>query len=154
MKKHLLFILVPCFIIGCSQSQSNTPTQQTTLTNSTQDAIDDGHTAENSLDWTGIYEGTLPCADCEGINTRLTLNKNHTYILEEQYIKNSQAVLTDKYQGNFTFNKDKTSLIQLDAKADHRMFFIGEGFVQVRDIKTGEVINNKLPDKLKKISNR
>jgi uncharacterized lipoprotein NlpE involved in copper resistance len=38
-----------------------------------------------------IYEGTLPCADCEGINTTLTLfqntlKKQYTFILQEKYL--------------------------------------------------------------------
>lgn len=26
--------------------------------------LNDGHNAQNALDWFGTYEGTLPCADC------------------------------------------------------------------------------------------
>ena len=38
----------------------------------------DMHTAEISLDYYGTYKGTLPAADCPGINVTLTLNKNKT----------------------------------------------------------------------------
>ena len=33
-----------------------------------------------------VYSGTLPCADCAGIKTTLTLNGNHTYTLSSLYI--------------------------------------------------------------------
>lgn len=34
----------------------------------------------------GTYEGTLPAADCEGIETLLTINSDSTYTLQSEYI--------------------------------------------------------------------
>lgn len=34
----------------------------------------------------GTYEGTLPCADCEGIRTSLTLDAGGTYTLQREYL--------------------------------------------------------------------
>ena len=34
---------------------------------------DAAHNSRNALDWAGTYEGVLPCADCPGIQTRLSL---------------------------------------------------------------------------------
>lgn len=34
-----------------------------------------------------VYTGTLPCADCAGIKTTLTLEGNHTYSLSSLYIE-------------------------------------------------------------------
>ena len=31
--------------------------------------------SENVLDWDGTYKGVTPCADCEGIETTVTLNR-------------------------------------------------------------------------------
>lgn len=42
---------------------------------------------EESMAWTGIYEGTLPCADCEGIETTIVLNDDNTYHKTETYLK-------------------------------------------------------------------
>ncbi len=44
------------------------------------------HTAETSLDYQGTYAGTLPAADCPGIETRLTLKKDGTFDLHMKYI--------------------------------------------------------------------
>lgn len=38
------------------------------------------------LDSSKTYTGTLPCADCSGIQTTLLLNGNHTYTLTSLYI--------------------------------------------------------------------
>ena len=37
---------------------------------------DRSHNSMNSLDWEGIYTGLLPCADCEGIQTVIKLNRD------------------------------------------------------------------------------
>lgn len=39
-----------------------------------------------SQQWQGTYSGILPCADCEGIQTTLTLNQDETYQLEQVYL--------------------------------------------------------------------
>jgi copper homeostasis protein (lipoprotein) len=44
------------------------------------------YTEESALDWTGIYAGTLPCANCPGIRARLVLNENQTYLYEWSYL--------------------------------------------------------------------
>ena len=44
----------------------------------------DIHNSRNSLDWAGTYEGVLPCADCPGTKTRLTLNQDGSYRLVTQ----------------------------------------------------------------------
>lgn len=55
----------------------------------------------------GVYEGTLPCADCPGLQTKLTLNYNKelnvatTYTLEETYIDrndNKPYITTGKWE--------------------------------------------------------
>lgn len=36
--------------------------------------------------WLGKYEGTIPCADCEGIKTEITLKKDNTFRMEQHYL--------------------------------------------------------------------
>lgn len=40
---------------------------------------------ELKSDFMGTFSGTLPCADCSGILTTLTLNADGTYMLESTY---------------------------------------------------------------------
>lgn len=40
---------------------------------------------ELKSDYTGTFSGVLPCADCPGIETKLTLNADNTYKLEMVY---------------------------------------------------------------------
>lgn len=44
------------------------------------------HNSKNPLDWNGTYRGILPCADCEGIKTEVTLHKDRTYEIARKYL--------------------------------------------------------------------
>ena len=52
-------------------------------------AATDGHNAENSLDYEGTYYGFLPAADCPGINVTLTLNKDKSFTIINDYVERS-----------------------------------------------------------------
>lgn len=47
---------------------------------------DAGHNSRNALDWAGTYKGVLPCADCEGIETIVTLKGDGTYSSTSHYL--------------------------------------------------------------------
>lgn len=76
----------------------------TSCNNAKSVGVDNEHTAQNSLDWNGTYSGVLPCADCEGIETELTINSDKTYILTTTYLgEDSQPEVkkgTFKWEGN------------------------------------------------------
>ncbi|MDR2166138.1 MAG: copper resistance protein NlpE [Zoogloeaceae bacterium] len=38
----------------------------------------------------GVFQGVLPCADCEGIRTTLTLSGDGAFVLESSYLKNGE----------------------------------------------------------------
>ena len=69
MKTTLTCTLTVALLAGCTPSKPI----------SARSVPVDNHTARNALDWPGSYEGTLPCADCPGIRTRLTLMKDGRY---------------------------------------------------------------------------
>ena len=54
------------------------------------------HTSRNSLDWAGTYQGTLPCADCPGIQTRVELAQDETFVLSMQYIDKDASPRTSR----------------------------------------------------------
>lgn len=51
------------------------------------ETIGDTHNSENSLDWAGTYEGTLPCADCPGIKIELTIHSDETFSMYQEYLE-------------------------------------------------------------------
>ena len=63
-------------------------------------SVPDMHTSEIALDWEGLYEGLLPCADCEGIKTTLQINKPGNYWLKTSYIgkESNQFEMSGKFK--------------------------------------------------------
>ncbi|MDR3273260.1 MAG: copper resistance protein NlpE [Flavobacteriaceae bacterium] len=61
----------------------------------------------------GAYKGTIPCADCEGIKTELTLNADQTYTLSETYLGGKSDGKPLESKGKYTFDA-ATQKIVLD----------------------------------------
>nr|WP_214647226.1 copper resistance protein NlpE [Acinetobacter sp. ANC 5414] len=131
-----------------NQAPKNTATQTMQPIN-TQPATPMGDTAETSLDWAGKYKGVFPCADCEGIETELELKADKTYELTQEYLGKGKGN-EFKVKGIFSFDPDNPSVIRLDKAGENRNFFIGENFVEARDMNTGKPMDSKLNYKLQK----
>ena len=84
----------------------------------------DIHNSRNSLDWAGTYEGVLPCADCPGTKTRLTLNGDGSYRLVTQ-AQGSQKE-EKSVSGLFTWQPSGNA-ITLDEPGGRQQFSVGEG---------------------------
>ena len=89
----------------------------------------DLHNSKNSLDWAGTYEGVLPCADCPGIKTRLTLNKNGTYVLRAEFL--DRPIVPKTVRGKFTWHASGNA-ISLDATGGRQQWAVGEGHLAPR----------------------
>lgn len=94
--------LISCLIfvafISCSQPQD-------------QQENDHSETAQQNLDLPALYTGTLPCADCPGINYRLILEENRF-----TEISNYQDRSPGQFQetGTWKINGDTLTLIGLE----------------------------------------
>src|SRR5215469_16193919 len=84
----------------------------------------DIHNSRNSLDWAGTYAGVLPCADCPGTKTRLTLGRDGSYrlVTEAQGSQNAEKSVS----GAFTWQPSGNA-ITLDERAGRQQFSVGEG---------------------------
>lgn len=56
------------------------------LTSLTQAVYADGAISLPIRDWPASFEGTLPCASCEGIDTSITLNADNTFLMRQIYV--------------------------------------------------------------------
>ena len=82
------------------------------------------HTAQNSLDYIGIYKGVLPCADCEGIATTIELKENFTYSLKTNYQGKGTKVFEEK--GLYSWNKEGNTIVLNNEKSAPNHYFVGE----------------------------
>ena len=106
-------------------------------------AQSDSHGTRDAVDWNGSYSGTLPCADCSGIKTVLTLNQDGTYAMSETYLGKQDKPFEAK--GKFSWDASG-SVITLDEAGDKRAYKVGEGQMWALDADgkeiTGELANS------------
>ncbi|OMQ10437.1 copper resistance protein NlpE [[Flexibacter] sp. ATCC 35103] len=84
MKKLVVLLVVACQLMSCNSKKKEETIQDTS------DVLDSENT-ENVLGQVMVYEGLLPCADCEGIETVLKIYQGdgtiegHTFELTSVY---------------------------------------------------------------------
>jgi heat shock protein HslJ len=112
--------------------------------NSNQPQTATGDNSQTSLDWDGTYTGMTPCADCEGIETTVTLNKDMTYQLSNNYKgKSTDAIMKT---GTFSFNKDGNSITLGNITDGPSMYAVGENQLIQLDMQ-GNKITGDLSEK-------
>lgn len=126
------------------ESSAATPTAASAATAASTPAVS-GDSAQLALDWAGEYKGVLPCADCEGIKTKLKLNSDKTFELSQKYLGRKDEQKTT-VKGSFSFDAKNPSIITLSAAANNQKFFIGENYVTLRAADTGEAITGPMAD--------
>lgn len=104
-KIFALLAFVPIAFGACNSAPKN---QEKTQEITEETAIFDGHTSQNALDWDGTYFGTLPCADCEGIETTITLSMDHTFTQKQVYLKGKEGY---EFESKGTFQWDESGRI-------------------------------------------
>jgi len=100
------------------------------------------HNSKNSLDWAGVYTGTIPAADGPGINVRMKLNKDNTYELTYEYLKKPDNAFTNT--GSFKWN-DTGDIINLGIADTPSYYKIAENKLIQLDME-GKLITGKLAD--------
>ncbi|WP_310380110.1 copper resistance protein NlpE [Flavobacterium sp.] len=102
---------------------------------------DTSHSASNALDWEGTYKGIVPCADCEGIQTTITLNKNLTYVLTTVYLgKENDA--ESELNGKFFWNADGLKIVLEGIENAPNQYFVGENKLFQLDMKGNRITGN------------
>lgn len=111
----------------------------------------DHHSSRISIDWTGAYQGTTPCADCPGIETTVLLFKDENYLWLSHYLDKGNNLFVEK--GKFEWNKDGNTLSLTSRNNKKRPIRVGENQIFMLD-HNGKRIRGELADfyTLKKIS--
>ncbi|MFT3705895.1 MAG: copper resistance protein NlpE [Agriterribacter sp.] len=105
MRKILLLFLIVTVYIGCTSNASDKVVDNAGIDS----ALAAKNKAGREMDSAkpvliGVFQGVIPCADCEGIRTELTLyqdaanSENNTYTLTETYLN------TKNKTGDTTFS--------------------------------------------------
>ena len=88
MKKKLVLtaaVIAALSVVSCNGKKTNSQgANQDSLSYAENDSLNSNDVILDSI--AGTYEGTLPAADCPGIETTLTLNPDKTLTLHSVYI--------------------------------------------------------------------
>ena len=103
--------------------------------------VDDAHNASNSLDYWGTYKGILPCADCEGIETILTIDSSKKYILKTRYLGKKTAANSPDYKGEWAWVNGSTIKL-MGLKNRPNQYFVGENQLFQLDINGNRIAGN------------
>ena len=67
----------------------------------------------------GTYEGTLPCADCPGLQTLITFNSDGTFYMEETFLeRDDKPTITN---GKWVLNGDIITFTAGDYKFEYKL---------------------------------
>lgn len=138
MKKILLFFACTILLASCSNKkaqQDETATEQNEVSQ-----VVDTHNAQNSLSYYGVYEGVLPCADCEGIKVKVTLQKDTTYLYEQEYLTTKVEETKSSFNGKFAWNEEgnKITLEGMEGQGSSQ-FFVAESQLFVLDTEGNKI---------------
>lgn len=145
MKKQILTLAFASIIIwSCnSETKQKFPADSTAVSDGIDTvAVDkvpgaDIHNAQNSLDWEGTYKGVTPCADCEGIETTVILNKDMTFVIQTKYKGKGDKVFEEK--GHFNWDEKGTNITLEELKGRPSQFFVGENTLTQLDMDGNKV---------------
>ena len=141
----MVFVIVTAVLFGCKNGEkSENLLEGTSETIDSKAAEIDAHNSEDSLDWAGIYEGTTPCADCEGIKTVLELKNDKTYVLSQTYLGKPSGKNEFNQTGSFAWNKD-VNMIRMRTETGGFQFKVGENQLWMLDDK-GKIIEGDLAE--------
>ena len=114
MKKSLLLLFV--VIVGCQNQEVKK-----------HDKNNDVQNARNSVDYVGTYNGILPCVDCQGLETELSINENLTFSIRIKYQGKGEKIYLQK--GHFTWNKMGNTIILTDIRNAPNQYFVGKNIL-------------------------
>ena len=123
MKKMILPVLLTgLFAVSCSKKEeAKTETPQAVEADSTQAQPEEAAKAEAPKKHVGEFSGKLPCADCPGIETKLTLNEDGSFLLDETYLEKKDGQFNTK--GSYEVSEDGT-FVNLKVKDKLIVFLI------------------------------
>lgn len=144
MKKIILFMGVCALMLSMNACKSNSNNVESEINKSESIARVDN--SQNSLDWPGSYQGILPCADCIGIETVITLNSDDTYKVITSYSGKGEGEVFEEI-GTFTWTADGGAVLLKNVEGEKfRTLKVGENKLLWLD-DNGKVITGDLADK-------
>jgi copper homeostasis protein (lipoprotein) len=137
-KNTFLIVAFLGFFIGCQKQAKGEETANDSL------AVAEVIDAKNTLNYQGSYKGILPCADCEGIETTITLNENSTYAIRTMYLGKGHKVFEQK--GTFSWNKQGSEVVFDNIGNAPNRYLVTKNKLTQMDMSGKAIIGNHAAD--------
>jgi uncharacterized lipoprotein NlpE involved in copper resistance len=137
-------LCISLLFISCKKEIKNAEIKTDTIAKVDIEPATDSHNSKNSLDWQGIYKGITPCADCEGIETEVVLNKDLTYVIKTKYLGKGDGKIFEE-KGSFIWDKTGGSISLQGGKGAISQYKVGENRLIQLDME-GKVITGDLAE--------
>jgi len=138
IRKVVFVLSVACLFFGLNACKSNGGSSNQVQT----------ETPDNSqtcLSWEGTYSGVTPCADCEGIETKISLKKDNAYQISWKYLDKNDEVYV--HEGTFVWDSN-SSIITLENVGTNSfptLYKVCENYLLQLDLN-GDVITGEFAD--------
>lgn len=139
MKNQVLMVIASAVLFSCE-----TKKEESVIETGNKEAVD-MHNAKNSLDILGTYKGVLPCADCEGIQTEITLLKDETYSKKTKYLGKDDKVSEE--MGDYTWKEDGNTLILEGINTEPIEYLVTENSLMQLDMQGNKGTAGNVSDK-------
>lgn len=130
MKKSIILILMITISFASCKGEKEINTDEVNADSTAVEMVSDDHNARISLDYQGTYVGSLPCADCESIETTIILTDD-SFIKEVVYKGKSKEIFRES--GSFEWNKEGNTITLMGIEKPNQ-YFVGENVLFHLDI--------------------
>ncbi len=154
IKYSSIIVLVLSFTTGCvNKHMPISPSKQAQKYSQQKFSNNTNRSAQQSLDWSGIYKGNVPCEDCAVTNLLLELKSEGQYSLSRSYIDKMSAAVMEEGEiiwsevgnaiqvGEYRFTVEEHKLSLLDHDGSLKVDIEGNPYVLAKEIET---VNNSL----------
>ena len=108
--KRIFFICLSLFLFSCkNEIKQVEEIKSDSIVEVAIDTVSASDNSQNSLDWEGTYKGIIPCADCEGIKTEITIKYDLTYVIKTIYLGKVDGKTFEK-TGRFFWDKTGSNI--------------------------------------------
>ena len=144
--KRIFFLCLSLFLFSCkNEIKQVEEIKSDSIVEVAIDTVSASDNSQNSLDWEGTYKGIIPCADCEGIKTEITIKYDLTYVIKTIYLGKVDGKTFEK-TGRFFWDKTGSNITLEELNGNPVQFKVGENQLIQLDLE-GKIITGALAEK-------
>ena len=143
--KIILMLVCSFLIYSCKKEVKQLEIKEDTIVEVAVDTMANSDNSQNSLDWEGTYKGIIPCADCEGIKTEITIKYDLTYVIKTIYLGKADGKTFEK-TGRFVWDKTGSNITLEELNGKPSQYKVGENQLIQLDLE-GKIITGALAEK-------